>query len=51
MVSVWLIVLAVVIPVVVLVFCFYVLVYFQHPDDKNSAYIPKAVVIAGLFLR
>ncbi|EQC25073.1 hypothetical protein SDRG_17049 [Saprolegnia diclina VS20] len=28
----------------------YILVYFQHPDDKNTAYFPKLLVIFGLLL-
>ncbi|KAL3900496.1 MAG: hypothetical protein SGCHY_001290 [Lobulomycetales sp.] len=29
---------------------FYFLVYFQHPADKNVAWLPKVVVISGLSL-
>jgi len=28
----------------------YLLVYFQHPDDKNDAYFPKFVVVFGIVL-
>jgi LMBR1 domain-containing protein 1 len=28
----------------------YVLIYYQHPDDKNQAWIPKIVVVLGLAL-
>ncbi|GAM23900.1 hypothetical protein SAMD00019534_070750 [Acytostelium subglobosum LB1] len=28
----------------------YLIVYFQHPDDKNVAYFPKVVVILGFAL-
>lgn len=28
----------------------YFLVYYQHPDDHNEAYIPKLVVILGFVL-
>eukprot|EP01132_Coremiostelium_polycephalum_P005895 gene5895-7340_t len=28
----------------------YLIVYFQHPDDKNVAYFPKIIVILGLTL-
>jgi LMBR1 domain-containing protein 1 len=28
----------------------YLLVYYQHPDDHNEAYVPKAVVIFGFVL-
>lgn len=48
--DVWLIVLAVIVPVFVLVFSFYVLVYYQHPDDKWTNYFPKVVVVLGLSL-
>jgi LMBR1 domain-containing protein 1 len=46
--SVWLIVLACIIPALVLAFCYYILVYFQHPDDRNTFYAPKVVVMTGL---
>lgn len=29
---------------------FYFLVYYQHPDDRNEAYLPKAVVLLGFVL-
>ncbi|GAX12689.1 hypothetical protein FisN_15Hh165 [Fistulifera solaris] len=29
---------------------FYFLVYYQHPDDRNEAYIPKFVVLFGFVL-
>jgi hypothetical protein len=45
---IWLIVLAVVIPIIVFVFSFYLLVYFQHPEDRSTAYLPKIVVVSGL---
>jgi len=48
MVSVWLIVLAVVVPILCLALNYYLLVYYQHPDDKNDAYFPKFVVVIGL---
>ena len=32
---------------ILFVISFYLLVYYQHPDDKNDAYFPKAVVIFG----
>ena len=28
----------------------YLLVYYQHPDDHNEAYFPKAVVMGGIIL-
>jgi LMBR1 domain-containing protein 1 len=33
-----------------LIVAFYLLVNYQHPDDKNDAYFPKAVVIFGFIL-
>ncbi|KAF4316909.1 hypothetical protein BBO99_00008267 [Phytophthora kernoviae] len=40
----------VIIIAVALVICnVYILVYFQHDDDKNTAYFPKALVVFGLF--
>ncbi|KAL4118587.1 hypothetical protein PRIC2_010912 [Phytophthora ramorum] len=40
----------VVIIAVALILCnIYILVYFQHDDDKNTAYFPKALVVFGLF--
>ncbi|CAK4078465.1 unnamed protein product [Aphanomyces euteiches] len=44
-----------VVVVVVMTFAFaaanvYILVYFQHPDDKNTAYMPKLLVVFGLLL-
>ena len=28
----------------------YLLINYQHPDDKNDAYLPKAVVVLGFVL-
>lgn len=28
----------------------YILVHYQHPDDKNDAYFPKLTVLLGLLL-
>lgn len=38
--------------VVCLVFAanIYVIVHFQHPEDKNQAWFPKAIVLIGLSL-
>jgi len=46
--DIFLIVLAVLVPVLTLALSFYLIVYFQHPDDHNTAYLPKIVVILGL---
>ncbi|KAK8958321.1 LIMR family protein [Platanthera guangdongensis] len=43
-----LVVVAVVVCVLVLLFNVYLLVNYQHPDDKNQAYFPKLVVVLGL---
>ncbi|KAL8008832.1 putative LMBR1-like membrane protein [Plasmopara halstedii] len=39
----------VIIAVALLICNVYILVYFQHDDDKNTAYFPKALVVFGLF--
>ncbi|GAQ82999.1 LMBR1 domain-containing protein 1 [Klebsormidium nitens] len=46
--SVFLIVLAVIISVLVVVINIYVLINYQHPDDRNQAYFPKFIVVFGL---
>jgi len=28
----------------------YIIVHFQHPDDKNEAYFPKLLVLLGFTL-
>ena len=33
-----------------LIIGFYLLINYQHPDDKNDAYFPKAVVVCGFVL-
>ncbi|KAK1265736.1 LIMR family protein [Acorus gramineus] len=43
-----LVIVAVVVCVLVLLFNVYLLVNYQHPDDVNQAYLPKAVVVLGL---
>ena len=50
MVDVFLVVATVVAFVILLVGGFYLLVYYQHPDDHNEAYAPKAVVLLGFVL-
>jgi uncharacterized membrane protein len=50
MVDVFLIVCTVVAFVILLVVGFYLLVYYQHPDDHNTAYFPKGVVVLGFVL-
>ncbi|EEF34274.1 LIMR family protein At5g01460 [Ricinus communis] len=43
-----LVIVAIVVCIVVLLFNVYLLVNYQHPDDKNQAYFPKFVVVLGL---
>ena len=43
-----LVIVAVVVCVLVFLFNVYLLVNYQHPDDANQAYFPKAVVVFGL---
>ncbi|KAJ0407253.1 hypothetical protein P43SY_008028 [Pythium insidiosum] len=45
----FLVVLVIIMSVVLLLANVYILVYFQHDDDKNTAYFPKFLVIFGLF--
>jgi LMBR1 domain-containing protein 1 len=33
-----------------MIIALYLLINYQHPDDKNDAYFPKAVVIFGFVL-
>ena len=35
---------------ILLIVGLYLLVHYQHPDDKNEAYLPKFVVIFGFVL-
>ena len=44
----FLIIVAVVVAALAFVCNVYVLVHFQHPDDRNQAYFPKFVVVTGL---
>lgn len=46
----FLIVVAVVVAALALVSNVYVLVHFQHPDDRTQAWFPKVVVVTGLTL-
>lgn len=43
-----LVIVAIVVCVIVFIFNVYLLVNYQHPDDKNQAYFPKIVVVFGL---
>ena len=50
MADVFLIVSTVVAFFILFVVAVYLLVYYQHPDDRNEAYFPKFVVIGGIML-
>lgn len=50
MVDIFLIVVTVVAFFILLIVALYLLVHYQHPDDKNEAYLPKFVVIFGFVL-
>ncbi|KAL5710274.1 hypothetical protein ACHQM5_020859 [Ranunculus cassubicifolius] len=45
-----LVIVAIVVCILVLLFNVYLLVHYQHPDDKNQAYFPKFVVVFGLWV-
>jgi LMBR1 domain-containing protein 1 len=44
----FLLIVTIIIVIVMVIVNLYILVYFQHPDDKNTAYFPKFLVIFGL---
>jgi LMBR1 domain-containing protein 1 len=47
----WFLILVSCISVVILfVVSLYFLVYYQHPDDKNEAWLPKITVLLGMML-
>ncbi|GBG91838.1 hypothetical protein CBR_g53729 [Chara braunii] len=48
--NVFLIIISVIVTVAIFLVNVYVLVNYQHPDDKNQAYLPKIVVVLGLSL-
>ena len=50
MVDPFLIIVTVVAFVLLLIVGLYFVVYYQHPDDKNEAYLPKFIVIFGFVL-
>lgn len=47
---IWLVIVAIVMSVAFAAVSFYVLVYFQHEEDKNTAWIPKIVLLVGMWL-
>ncbi len=46
----FLIIVTVVVAALAVLTVLYLLVHYQHPEDKNQAWFPKAVVILGLTL-
>eukprot|EP00531_Pseudo-nitzschia_arenysensis_P002168 CAMPEP_0116126996 /NCGR_PEP_ID=MMETSP0329-20121206/6615_1 /TAXON_ID=697910 /ORGANISM="Pseudo-nitzschia arenysensis, Strain B593" /LENGTH=551 /DNA_ID=CAMNT_0003621087 /DNA_START=22 /DNA_END=1677 /DNA_ORIENTATION=+ len=50
MADIFLIVATTVTFLILFVVAVYLLVYYQHPDDRNDAYFPKLVVIIGIIL-
>ena len=50
MADAFLVIVCIVMPVLILLSNVYVLVNFQHPEDRNQAYAPKVVVVLGLTL-
>ena len=50
MADIFLIVATTVTFLILFVVAVYLLVYYQHPDDRNEAYFPKFVVIIGIML-
>jgi LMBR1 domain-containing protein 1 len=50
MADIFLIVTAIVAFVIFFVIAVYILINYQHPDDKNEAYFPKFVVVVGIML-
>lgn len=50
MVNIFLIIVIIVMAIMLLLGSFYVLVYFQSEEDKNTAYAPKVAVVLGFTL-
>ena len=50
MVNIFLIVVAIIMAILVLALSFYIVFLYQHEEDKNTAWLPKIVVICGLAL-
>lgn len=50
MADAFLIVATVVAFLILLVIGIYLIVYYQHPDDHNDAYLPKLTVLLGFVL-
>ena len=48
--GIFLIVVASIVSVLVLFFTIVALIKFQHPDDRNQAWLPKIIVVIGYYL-
>lgn len=48
--DIFLIVTSVVAFIILAVVAVYILINYQHPDDKNEAYFPKFVVVIGIMM-
>lgn len=46
----FLIIVTVVVAALAVLTALYLLIHYQHPEDKNQAWFPKAVVIIGITL-
>lgn len=44
----FLIVIAIVVTILIFLINVYIIIYFQHPDDRTQAYFPKFVILFGL---
>jgi len=50
MAAVWLIVVSVIVSLLLCGLSFYLVVYYSHPDDRNTAWVPKIIVILSFTL-
>ncbi|CAJ1930697.1 unnamed protein product [Cylindrotheca closterium] len=50
MADIFMIIVAIVAFVILAVVAIYLMINYQHPDDKNEAYFPKFIVIVGIML-
>lgn len=48
----WYLIIVIIIMIIAIVVAnFYILVYFTHPEDKNTAIFPKIVTVSGYFMK